>query len=375
MTNVNPPHDSTGGPPLRSVHTVSFAQTLRELGVSLAISTYQAGYVIVLRANAKGLNTHFRRFAKPMGLAASPGRLALGTGGEIITFHNMAAVAAKLEPVGRHDACYLPRRRQITGDIDIHELAWGASQELWLVNTRFSCLCTQSREHSFLPRWRPPFVASLGPDDRCHLNGLAVVDGRPRWVTALAASNAPQGWREDKVRGGVLVDVASGDIMCRGLSMPHSPRWHGGHLWLLESGTGGLGTVDLPTGVYSEVVRMDGFPRGMALLGPYAFVGLSQVRESAIFSGLPLVERSSQRSCGVALVHLPSGREIGFVHFLDAVQEVFAVEVLPHAWPDVLEPSDELVSTSYALPDESLQQVDPPAVGSQLSPTAIKALR
>src|SRR5665213_3255856 len=155
-------------------------------------------------------------------------------------------------------------------------MAW-ANDELWFVNTRFSCLCTTDAEHSFVPRWRPPFVSALAPEDRCHLNGLALVDGRPKYVTALGTTDTAGGWRANKARGGVLLDVESGEPILTGLSMPHSPRLHDGNLWLLESGDGSLGTVDVASGTYSKVAEMPGFTRGLDFCGPVAFVGLSQV--------------------------------------------------------------------------------------------------
>src|SRR5262249_42897353 len=151
-------------------------------------------------------------------------RLAIGTTWEIWEYHNVPAVARKLEPAGKHDVCFLPRAASVTGDVQIHEMAW-AGTDLWFVNTRFSCLCTRSNVHSFVPRWRPPFISALAPEDRCHLNGLCLVDGKPCFVTALGESDTRGGWRERKKDGGVLMDVRSNEIILRGLSMPHSPRW------------------------------------------------------------------------------------------------------------------------------------------------------
>ena len=228
---------------------------------------------------------------------------------------------------------------------------------LVFVNTRFSCLARLDAEHSFVPLWWPKFISSLGPEDRCHLNGMCLVDGQPKYVTALGQTNTVAGWRANKARGGVLMDVTSGEIITRGLSMPHSPRWYDGKLWLLESGDGSIGTVDLQTGRYEAVAKLDGFTRGFSFRGPFAFIGLSQVRESAVFSGIPIAERLQERRCGVSVVDLRSGREVAFVRFLDQVQEIFAVEVLPHRFPDLLEPADDLVGNSYALPDEALRFV------------------
>src|SRR5262249_44800067 len=174
------------------------------------------------------------------------GRLAVGTKMHIWEFHDQPAVARHLEPAGRHDACFLPRHAQVTGQIAVHDLAW-AGDELWVVNTRFSCLCTLDPRYSFVPRWRPAFVSALVPEDRCHLNGLGLREGRPRYVTALGDTDTVGGWRANKAHGGCLIDIDSGQLIARALSMPHSPRWHDGRLWLLESGAGSLAVVDLPT--------------------------------------------------------------------------------------------------------------------------------
>ena len=274
---------------LRSVHTTNFPALLDQLGISLLVTTYQAGKLVVLRADQDHVNTHFRNLSKPMGLAVAGDRLAVGTLLEIWEFHNVPAVIPKLEPIGRHDACYLPRSSHVTGDVQIHEMAW-VGDELWFVNTRFSCLCTRSAIHNFVPRWRPPFVSALTPEDRCHLNGLGLRDGQVRYVTALAKSDQPAGWRANKKDGGILMDVTTNEVLVRGLSMPHSPRWYAGRLWVLESGTGGVGFVDPHSGRYVGFAELPGFTRGLDFCGPLAFIGLSQVRESAVFSGIAIAD-------------------------------------------------------------------------------------
>ena len=162
---------------------------LRELGATLVITTYQANKLLVARATDDGLSMLVRTFDRPMGLAIRGGRMALGCRNEVWEFRNAPAIAPLVEPAGRHDACFLPRTSHVTGDICVHELAW-AGDELWAVNTRFSCLCTLDPDYSFVPRWRPPFVTAFAAEDRCHLNGLAVVDGQPTYVTALGESDA-----------------------------------------------------------------------------------------------------------------------------------------------------------------------------------------
>lgn len=355
-------------PALRSVHTTTFPQILAQLRSSLAVTTYQAGKLVMLRNDNGVLNTHFRVFNKPMGLAIAEDRLAIGTSTSIQEFRNIPAAATKVSAEKPHDAAWLPRRENVTGDVQIHEMAWvnrnnghsSEAHELWFVNTAFSCLATRSNEYSFEPRWRPNFVSHYAPEDRCHMNGLAVVDGRVKYVTALGETNTAGGWRDNKRDGGILIDVESDEIVARGLSMPHSPRWYGGRLWILNSGSGGFGTIDLQSGRYEEIAQLSGFTRGLTFAGPLAFIGLSQVRESAVFSGIPLVERFTQedRTCGVWVVNIQSGQTIGFVKFEDGVQEIFAVEILPGMqFPDLVQDDQHMIAATYVLPDAALEDV------------------
>jgi uncharacterized protein (TIGR03032 family) len=361
---------------LRSVHTSNLPELFEQLGISLIVSTYQAGKAIVVRNDNGTLNTHFRTFAKPMGIVADQNRLTIGGANTVWEYRNMPAVAKKLEREGKHDACYLPRRIHVTGDIDIHELARDINDELWVVNTRFCCLCTLDPDHSFYPRWRPRFVSALAPEDRCHLNGLAIVDGRPKYVTALGETDTLGGWRANKARGGVLIDVESNEILLRGLSMPHSPRWHQEKLWLLESGEGSLAQVDLDGQTWHTVAQLPGFTRGIDFFGPLAFIGLSQVRESAVFSGIPLVSRLRNRTCGVWVVNIETGQTVGFLRFEAGVQEIFAVQILRGMrFPELLEWNDERLGSSYVLPDEALADVVLPCASDDgRTPSAVAQL-
>jgi uncharacterized protein (TIGR03032 family) len=278
----------------------------------------------------------------------------------------MPAVAPKLdlpESTAHHDAAFLPRMSHITGDVQVHEMVWvpqpAGLSELCFVNTRFSCLAARSNLYSFVPRWKPPFITSLAPEDRCHLNGMCLRDGKIRYVTALGQTDTRGGWRDNKRAGGILMDVPSNQIIVSGLSMPHSPRWFNGKLWVLESGNGGIGTINESTGKYQELCRLPGFTRGLDFAGPYAFVGLSQVRESAVFSGIAIADmKQEDRCCGVWAIDTRNGQVAGFVKFTDGVQEIFAVQVLRGLkWPEVLSDDPRRISESYELPDEALNQV------------------
>jgi uncharacterized protein (TIGR03032 family) len=333
----------------RYTQTEGFVALLHELGASLLVSTYQANKLLAVRASGNGLSTLVRTFDRPMGIAPDGRRLALGTRGQVWFFRDAPDIAPRVEPAGKHDACFLPRSCHVTGDVGVHELAW-AGDELWLVNTRFSCLCTLDPDYNFVPRWRPPFVRALAAEDRCHLNGLAVVDGQPRYVTALGETNTRDGWRAGKARGGIVMGLPGGEVVARGLSMPHSPRWHEGRLWVLESGTGGVVRID-PAGSRETVANLPGFTRGLAPAGPYAFVGLSKIRPTSAMDGVPLAGRRGELKCGVAAVDLRSGRVIGSLEFQSAVEEIFDVQLLPGLrFPEVVGFQREDVHHTFVVP-------------------------
>jgi uncharacterized protein (TIGR03032 family) len=334
----------------RYTQTENVPALLTELRAALLVSTYQANKLLVARAAGAGLSTLVRTFDRPMGLAADARRLAVGTRDGVWFLRNAPDIAPRVEPIGQHDACYLPRASHVTGDIGVHEIAW-AGEELWLVSTRFCCLCTLHPDYSFVPRWRPPFVSALAAEDRCHLNGLAVVEGKPRYATALGETDVKDGWRKGKAGGGCLIDVANNEVIIRGLSMPHSPSWHDGRLWVLESGTGRLLLVDRPTGKPQAVAEVPGFARGLAFAGRNAFVGLSKIRKTSAMDGVPLAERRHELKCGVAVVDLVAGRVAGLLEFQTAVEEVFDVQLLPGIrFPEVVGFQKDALHHTFVVP-------------------------
>lgn len=310
-------------------HSSQFVPLLQNLRSSLLVSTYAAGKLATVGVDGDGLRLAFKNFDQCMGLAVGPRRVAVGTRHQIWFLNHATELAPQLAPAGSYDACLLPRSSVVTARIHGHELAWSDTDELWVVNTLFSCLATLDDEFSFVPRWCPPFISKLEATDRCHLNGLALRDGHATYVTAMAESDEPAGWRPTKDKSGCVIDVASGETIARGFAMPHSPRWYQERLWILNSGCGELGIVDLASGKYECVESMPGYTRGLAFLGPFAFVGLSQIRETAVFGGVPIAERRDELRCGVAVVDLRSGRSVAYLEFVSGVNEIFAVEVLP----------------------------------------------
>lgn len=341
-----------------SQHTESFAEFLHQAGVSLAISSCDAGQLVLIRPTAGGINTHFVAMGKPMGIAVDrTQRLTVGDGHRIEFYRNLPAVAGKLGEAGV-DAVYLHRGTHVSGDIDIHEIGYDSESQLWLVNTRMSCLCTLAADFSFVPRWKPAFISHYDLLDRCHLNGLAFRDGKPRYVSMLGCADEPGSWRRNKSEGGLIIDIDDDSIIANELCMPHSPRWHDDKLWFLASGEGSLNRINAD-GHKERVAELPGFTRGLDFVGRYALVGLSRVRETAVFAGLPLTRRESERHCGIYLVDTQSCRITGFLHFTGDIGEIFSVQCLPHRMPVVLEKDSPLLASSYELPDAALRTVAP----------------
>jgi len=311
-----------------------FPAWLAGTGASLAFTTYQAGKLFLIGVGPDGRLSIFERsYPRAMGLAVSAdGRsLALATRTQIQRLDNVLAPGGATE--GGYDALYAPHASWVTGDLDAHDVGWGADGRPMFVNTLFSCIAAVSDGHSFRPLWRPPFVSRLAAEDRCHLNGMAMDGGAPRFATAVSRSDVADGWRDRRADGGVVIDVPSGEIAATGLSMPHSPRLHDGRLWLLNSGAGGFGHVDPASGRFEEVALCPGYARGLAFLGGHAVVGLSLARENRTFAGLPLDDRLRERDveprCGLAVFDLATGDMAHWLRIEGVVRELYDVAVLP----------------------------------------------
>lgn len=307
----------------------AFQQWMSRAGGSIVLTTYQAGKVAMVGWDGRQVTLLMRQFDKPMGLALADNRMALATRHDVILLADASLLAhdyLESQP-GRYDALYLPRASYHTGDINVHDLAFG-DDGLWLVNTRFCCLSRLSDKFNFVPVWKPPFVSRIVPEDRCHLNGLAMVDGKPKYVTCLGETDTVGGWRPGKATGGCLVDVEFNHVMARGFAMPHSPRWHRGRLFMLNSGAGELVAIDPKNGKHEVVCALPAYLRGLGFVDDFALIGMCQIREKHIFGGLPVQQRHAKLLCGVAIVDLRSGATVGMLEFTAGCQELFEVQFL-----------------------------------------------
>ena len=311
---------------VRCSHSDSLPTLLAQLRLSVLISTYQTGHLVVVSARNGRLTLAFNQFERAMGIAVKSGTIAVCTRKEVWFLRNAPDIAAKLS----HDACFLARTSHFTDDIEAHEAAWvesSSGSEFWIVNTLFSCLCALHPHYSFAPRWRPPFISALRPEDRCHLNGMAVINGQPRYVTALAETDTPSGWRAVKNNGGCLIEVPSGNILARGLSLPHSPRVDDDKIFFLNSGRGDLAIADPRSGQITGVASLPGVARGLAIHGGYAFIGLSKARPT--LEGVSIVAHRDKLCCGLWVVELQTGTIAAHLEFSTGVEEIFDVQILP----------------------------------------------
>lgn len=298
--------------------------------VGVAFTTYQTNRLFLVGRDDDGRLAAFERLLdRPMGLAATPERLWVATRFQLWRFDHVLAPGDRHRG---HDRLYVPRIGHVTGEVDAHDVHLLDDGEVIFVNTLYSCLARLSERHSFEPVWQPPFVSTLAPEDRCHLNGLAVDGGRPRFVTAVARSDERQGWRRHRADGGVVVDVASGEIVAEGLSMPHSPRVHDGRLYVLDSGRGELGRIDLATGGFGPLAFCPGYLRGLAFRGRSALVGLSKPRDKT-FRGLPLDQRladeGAEPRCALWVIDLESGEPLHWLEVHGVVLELYDVAIVP----------------------------------------------
>ena len=312
-----------------------FSDWLASADVCLSLTTYQAGRLFFIgRKGDGGVRAHERMIEQCQGLWTDG--QTLWTSGLYMLWRFENVLRQGETTATGADRKFVPREGRVVGRIDIHDIAVGdvdGAPRPIFVNTLFGCLATISDAASFRPLWRPKFLTALVPEDRCHLNGLAMDGARPAFVSAVSRSDVADGWRDRRHDGGILVDVASSEIVASGLSMPHSPRLYDGRLWLLNSGTGELGVVDPVDGAFTPVCFCPGYARGLAFIGRHAVIGLSRPRRGQAFAGLTLDQRLTEKDavarCGVLIVDIDSGTVVEWLRFEHTIDELYDVATLP----------------------------------------------
>ncbi len=297
--------------------------------VSLAFTTYTAGKVVLIGPGLAGnIAVSERNFGHAMALRVTETGLYLSTEHQVWRFEN------GLEP-GCHldgwDRIYMPRRCDVTGAVDVHDIHIDRDGRLLVAVTLYNCLAELDGKGSFSPVWRPSFISEIANEDRCHFNGFCLEDGEAAYATVIGASNTAAGWRKMRADGGMVIDMRSDEIIVGGLAMPHTPRIYRGALYVLEAGSGWFGKVDRTTGTFQQLAWFPGFLRGLSFHGGYAVIGLSKPRNK-IFTGLPLDEELNKRErepeCAVYVVRLSDGAVCHTLTITGSVEEIYDTAVL-----------------------------------------------
>ena len=316
-------------PPFTCRYSPDFPELLHKLNCTIALSTYQAGKLLFISAQDDEKVIQLpRNFHQAMAIGIDMERMAVAEMNEVVVLANSPGLAPLYpKQPDTYDGFYTPRATYYTGRVDIHGLAWG-EEGLWGVITSFSCLALIDDSFSFIPKWKPSFIKELASEDRCHLNGMAMSEGAPLYVTALGSGNEHQGWRKNLPKGGVLIHVPTGEIILSDLSMPHSPRIYDGKLYMLFSATGEVVCVDTDKSTYDVINELKGFIRGMARCDDYLFICLSRLRKnSSTFKDLPIAEKAT--SSGVTVIHLPTGAIVARLMYESSVDEIFDIQIIP----------------------------------------------
>lgn len=383
---------------------------LKHLNISLAFTSYQAGRLMFVRSDGQQLDVNYKSFPRPMGLTVTQNSLTVGIFTQVLKFQRedglLSQIKQPLQPIEqditaprikakaaeaqsetqaeavtdrsppeltpeqqaqlkrqqeyeqqlmapvdeRTDACFITRSAHYTGMINIHDIDWG-TEGLWAVNSSFSCLCTLSPDASFVPRWKPHFISELAPEDRCHLNGMTLKDGKPAYVTTFSTFNEPGMWRKGNKFDGTLMDVESNEILLRGLAMPHSPRYYRDKVYYCNSGEGQLCRFDPATGQSEVLAEVPGFTRGMDFYGSLLFVGLSKVRQSDVTSPAPLATRHEETFSGIWVFNLDTLQTVATLKFTGNVDQIYDVAVLPGcSFPELIEPSHPRMRNHFCFP-------------------------
>lgn len=330
-------------------------ELLNKLKCSIALSTYQAGKIVLISPHPDNekLISLPRSFQKPMGISVQDDQMVISTKDEVITFQNSKDLATHYpNKQNTYDNLWLPRATFYSGQVDMHDIGFG-KDSIYAINTSFSCICKIDGTYNFTPVWKPPFLDKIEQGDLCHLNGMVIQNGLPKYTTALGTSNTPGGWRDNITAGGVLMDVEKNEIILDQLAMPHSPKMYNNELYMLTSANGDFIKVDTENKDYELIKKFDGFCRGLSIHEDFAFIGFSKLRKnSSTFGKLKFSDKAN--FAGIKIVHIPTKAEVGEIRYQNSVDEIYEVCVLKDMMrPNILNTMNELHKFSLAIPDKT----------------------
>jgi uncharacterized protein (TIGR03032 family) len=369
-----------------STSTDNFPKILTALNISLAVTSYQSARLILIRSDGESIDTNLKEFPRPMGIYADEERITLGTFTQVLEFkrsddilesikngsldstENFSKKALEKEKekmealkkqrdeeiseIKKANALYLHRASLTTGMINIHDIAWG-DEGLWVVNSTFSCLSTLSPDNSFVARWKPKFISELVPEDRCHLNGMAMKDGKPKYVTTFNMEDSRDSWSEGRIDYGTLIDVDTHEILLEGMIMPHSPKVYQDEIYVCESGLGVVWKYNPITKEKTQIVKLQGFTRGLYFYGGVMFVGTSQVRASEIKNPTPISTIYEETYAGIWMINLETSEEIAHLKFDGDVDQIYDITIIPDStMPELLNTDSSLTRHAFDFAED-----------------------
>ncbi|MBU2870608.1 TIGR03032 family protein [Colwellia sp. E2M01] len=371
-----------------SISTDNFPKILKALNVSLAVTSYQSARLILIQSDGQTITTRFKAFPRPMGIYADEDRITLGTLNQVLEFKKSNILLHKiknqelddttrmskkvlekdqeqqqalqkereiaLNDVKISDSLYLQRASLTTGMINIHDIAWG-DEGLWVVNSTFSCLSTLTAEHSFVARWKPKFISELVPEDRCHLNGMAMQDGKPKYVTTFNMEDSRDSWSEGRIDYGTLIDIDTDEILIEGMIMPHSPKVHNGFVYVCESGLGNVWKYNIKTKEKTEFFKVPGFTRGINFHDGLMFLCTSKIRSSELKNPTPLSEMYEETFAGIWIINPDTGEEIAHIKFEGDITQLYDIAIIPNSTsPELLQTSSSLTRHLFDFTEHAL---------------------
>lgn len=325
-------------------YTRNFPLWLLEHNCSILISTYKAHKLLCLGIDEKTskVSLIFTNLLRPMGISYDQitNTIYSSNLGNIVQYENSGL--DKHEQWGNFDALFVPKRVDYGSDVDIHDLRVSINdnnRKIYYVSASLNSILTVSDHKSFDVFWTPKFI-SRNPDsklkifreDRCHLNGLALVDNKPKYVTAACMRDYYYAWKEHHGEG-VVIDIETDEVVCSGLWAPHSPIWYNNRLYIGEAGTGQFGFVDLEKKEFIPKKFLPGFIRGISCHNNFALINISNDRHDTCFAHLPLghilKEKGQKSLCGICVVNLDTFEIVNHFEF-QGLTEIYDITVLPN---------------------------------------------
>jgi uncharacterized protein (TIGR03032 family) len=291
-----------------------------------------------LSANQQELVLSVVDFDRPHGVAASGNKIALSLNQQLRLFvsrdqcEDCCQVDRSCATGNRRE--FSARQSRYTPGFSSPDLAWG-TDGLWIANPAFSCLSTLTNDGRLLNLWKPGFTSEFSEEDQCRINGVAMENGTPRYVTAMAEWNTVGDWRKPVLNPGVIIHVPGGEVLCRGLFSPAAPRVHNGRLWVLEACSGQLCHVNRQTGEVDVVETFPGYTTGLDCHAGYGFVGLSSTCGATDSATTPLAAQGNLW-CGLAVVELATGKAVEAVKLLSGFESISSVAIVAGPLPTLM---------------------------------------